>query len=129
MHEAHPSFAEIAAASKRLAQGVVDVGENRLELLMVEVEEARERLLHAFMLALGVAVFGLLAGVAFTIGIVVVFWDRSPLAALAILAAVYGGFALYLHARLDGLRGDWQTFSATLGQLRKDRECLANRLH
>jgi uncharacterized membrane protein YqjE len=128
MHEAHPSFAEVAAASKRLAQGVVDAGENRLELLMVEVEEARERLLHAFMLALGVAVFGLLAGIAFTVGIVVMFRDRSPLAALAILAAVYGGSALYFKARLEGLRGDWQTFSATLDQLRKDRECLANRL-
>lgn len=120
---------EVAAASKRLAQGVVDAGENRLELLMVEVEEARERLLHAFMLALGVAVFGLLAGIAFTLGIVVVFRDGSPLTALAILAAVYGGSALYFKARLDDLRGDWQTFSATLDQLRKDRECLANSLH
>ena len=110
-------------------QGAVDVGENRLELLMVEVEEARERLLHAFMLALGLAVFGLLAGIAFTIGIVVVFWTRSPLTALAILATVYGGFALYFKLRLDGLRGDWQTFSATLDQLRKDRECLAKSLH
>jgi len=129
MHEAHPSFADVAAASKRLAQGVVDAGENRLELLMVEVEEARERLMHAFMLALGVAVFGLLAGIAFTFGIVLVFRDSSPLTALAILAAVYGGSALYFKARLDGLRGDWQTFSATLDQLRKDRECLANSLH
>ena len=128
MHETHPSLAEVAAASKRLAHGVIDAGENRLELLMVEVEEARERLLHAFMLALGVAVFGLLAGIAFTIGIVVLFRD-SPLVALAILAAVYGGSACYFKARLDGLRGDWQTFSATLDQLRKDRECLANSLH
>ena len=129
MHETHPSLGEVAAASKRLAHGIVDAGENRLELLMIEVEEARERLLHAFMLALGVAVFGLLAGISFTIGIVLVFRDGSPVAALSILAAVYGGSAFYFKARLDGLRGDWQTFSATLDQLRKDRECLANSLH
>jgi len=129
MHHPHPSLAEVAAASKRLAQGLAEAGGNRMELLMVEMEEARERLLHAFMLALGVAVFSLLAGTAFTIGIVVMFGDRSSLAALAILAAVYGGSALYFKARLDGLRGDWQTFSATLDQLRKDRECLGSSLH
>ena len=129
MHHAHPSIAEVAAASKRLAQGLADAGENRMELQMVEMEEARERLMHAFMMAQGVAVFGLLAGTAFTMSIVVMFWDRSPLIALAILAAAYGGSALYFKARLDGLRGDWQTLSATLDQLRKDRKCLGNSLH
>ena len=33
---------------------------------MVEVQEERERLLHALLLALGVAAFGLLAGMALT---------------------------------------------------------------
>jgi uncharacterized membrane protein YqjE len=40
------------------------IGENRFELLMVEVQEERERLLHAIVLALGAAALGLLAGMA-----------------------------------------------------------------
>lgn len=48
--------------------------ENRLELLAVEVQEERERLLHALLLALGVAAFGLLAGLTLTAAVAVVLW-------------------------------------------------------
>ena len=61
------------------------IGENRLELLAVEVQEERERLLHAFLLALGVAAFGLLAGLTLTAAIVVLLWAWSPVAVLLIL--------------------------------------------
>jgi hypothetical protein len=42
--------------------------------LMVEVQEERERLLPAILLALGVAALGLLTGVALAGAIVVLFW-------------------------------------------------------
>jgi hypothetical protein len=54
----------LAETSKRFARCLLAIGENRIELLMVEVQEERERLLHAIVLALGVAALGLLAGVA-----------------------------------------------------------------
>ena len=50
---------------------------------MVEVQEERERLLHAILLALGVAVFGLLAGVAITGAIVVILWEVSRVSSAA----------------------------------------------
>jgi len=123
--ESHP-ISEIVAATKRLAQKALDLGENRLELLMVEVQEARERLLHALLLALGAAVLGLLAGVALTAIVAVAFWESTPLIALGVLMLLYGGGALFFYRRLAELRQDWQTFSATIEQLRKDRACLAN---
>ena len=46
----------LAASSKHFARRLLTIGENRLELLMVEVQEERERLLRAILLALGVAV-------------------------------------------------------------------------
>ena len=71
MEPAIISFRQLAANSKQFARRLLTIGENRLELLTVEVQEERERLLHAFLLALGVAAFGLLAGITLTAAIVV----------------------------------------------------------
>ena len=104
------------------------IGENRFELLMVEVREERERLLHAILLALGAATFGLLAGVALTGAIVVLLWELSRVAALLVLASLYGAVAVWLYRRLTLLLRDWQNLPATLDQLQKDRVCLENHL-
>lgn len=61
----------LVEASKRFARRLLTIAENRFELLMVEVQEERTRLLRSILLALGVAALGLLAGVAFT-GVIVV---------------------------------------------------------
>ena len=124
MPTASVSFKQLAATSKQLARRLLTIGENRLELLTVEVQEERERLLHAFLLALGVAALGLLAGVVFTGALVVLLWAVSPVGVLLVLTVLYGATAFYLFRRLTGLMRDWRTLSATLDQLRKDRVCL-----
>jgi uncharacterized membrane protein YqjE len=118
------SFNHLATISKQFARRLAVIGENRLELLMVEVQEGRERLLLAFLLALGTAVFGLLAGLTFTAVIAYSLWGWSPLGALLILTAVYGAAGFHLYRRLSALLQKWQTIPASLEQLRKDRECL-----
>ena len=126
MEESTVSFRQLAATSKQFAQRLLTIGENRLELLTVEVQEERERLLHAILLAFGVAAFGLLAGIALTAAIVVLFWAWSPVAVLLTLTVLYGAAGVYLWRRLAGLLRDWQTLSASVDQLRKDRACLEN---
>ena len=78
------SLQQLAATSKQVARRLLTLGENRLELLAVEVQEERERLLHAFLLALAVAVFGLLAGLTLTAAIVIT-WTGSPVCILLLL--------------------------------------------
>jgi uncharacterized membrane protein YqjE len=124
MEEPKASFRQLALTSKHFARRLLTIGENRLELLTVEVQEERERLLHAFLLALGVATFGLLAGLTLTAAIVVWLWVWSPLAVLLILTGLYTVTGIYLYRRLLGVMRDWQTLSASLDQLRKDRACL-----
>ena len=128
METASVRFKQLGATSKHIARRLLSIGENRLELLTLEVQEERERLLHAFLLALGVVAFGLLAGIAFTGMVVVLFWDYSPVAALLTLTGLYGVAAAVLCRRLTGWLRDWQTLSATLDQLRKDRACLERTL-
>ena len=124
MENSTVSFNQLASTSKHFVRRLATIGENRLELLTVEIQEERERILHAFLLALGVAAFGLLAGVTLTAAIAVLFWAHSPVAVLGILTAIYGGAGFFLYRRLTELLQNWQTLSATLDQLRKDRACL-----
>jgi uncharacterized membrane protein YqjE len=124
METATGSFRRLAATSKNFARRLVTIGENRLELLAVEVQEERERHLQAILLAFGVAAFGMLAGFTLTAAIVVLLWDWSHVAVLLILTALYAAAGIFLYLRLAGLLRNWQTLSATLDQLRKDRACL-----
>jgi uncharacterized membrane protein YqjE len=128
METANDSIGPLAASSKRFARRLLTIGENRLELLMVEVQEERERLLRAILLALGVAAFGLLAGAALTGTIVVLFWDFSPVAVLLVLTSLYGAAAVWLYRRLTVLLRDWENLPATLDQLKKDCACLSKTL-
>ena len=121
---ASASFKDLAAASRALARRLLIIGENRLELLTVEIQEERELLLRAILLALGVAAFGLLAGFALTAALVVWLWAWSPVAVLLILTGLYAAAGLGLYLRLAGLLRNWQTLAASLEQLRKDRACL-----
>jgi uncharacterized membrane protein YqjE len=124
MEESTVTFKQLAATSKHFARRLLTIGENRLELLTVEVQEERERHLHAILLAFGVAAFGLLTCLTLTAAIVVLLWTWSSVAVLLILTALYGGAGICLYRRLTRLLRDWQTLSATLNQLRKDRACL-----
>lgn len=111
-------------ASRKVAHRFFVIFENRLQLLMVETQEERERVLLFIWLALGTVIFALLAGVALTVVVAVAFWQHSPVIALLVLMALYGGAAVFLYTRLLRLQRDWQTLPETLDQLRKDRECL-----
>ena len=129
METSSDTVPHLADASKRLAQRALVICENRLELLMVEVQEERERILRAIWLVLGAAAFCLLAGIALTVVIVVALWQQSLIAALLILTALYTIAAVCFYGRLTRLQRDWQTLPTTLDQLRKDRECLEENLN
>ena len=118
----------LTASPKRFARRLLTIGENRLELFMVEAQEGRERFLHAILLALGAAVFGLFAGLTLTTAIVVMLWAYSPVIVLLTLTGFYAASVAYLYQRFTVLLRDWQNFPATLDQIRKDRACLEKNL-
>ena len=123
MESISPDMGQMAA-SKRFALRLITTGQNRLELLMVEMQEERIRLLRAILLALGVVASGFLAGAMLTGVAVVLFWSVSPIAVLLVLACLYGVAAVVLYRQLSALLRDWESLPATLDQLRKDRVCL-----
>jgi uncharacterized membrane protein YqjE len=125
MEESTVNIRQLPAAWKHLVRRLLAIGENRLELLSVEVQEERERLLHAFLLGVGVMAFILLAAITLTAAIVVGLSSRcSPVAVLAALTFLYGAIGAFFYWRFTGLMRDWQTLPASHDQLRKDRACL-----
>ena len=124
MEESTASLGKLVATAKRFVRRLLTIGENRLELLTVEVKEERERLLRAFLLALGMAVFGLLAVLTLTAAMTLVLWPWSPVAILLIFTGLYGTIGICFWWRLAALLHGWQVLSESLEQLRKDRECL-----
>ena len=118
----------LTEASKQVARQALVICENRIELLLVELQEERERIVRALWMLVGVAAFGLLAGIAATALIAAAFWETSPIIALILLTLLYAGVAVFLGVRLNRFQQRWQTLPETLDQMRKDRECLKKSL-
>lgn len=114
-------------ATRRLAHQALATGENRVKLFLVEAQEECEKIFRLFWMSLVIAVLMLLAGITLTALIAVACWHWSPVTALAILVVLYLGGAAFFFVRLMRLRQDWQSFTATLDELRKDREWLAKK--
>ncbi len=128
MEEATTASAQVAGALKHIGRRLLTIGENRVELLRVEVQEERERLLRAILMAFGMVACALLASITLTAAIVILLWAYSPAAVLVVLTIIYAAAAALLGAKLMALLRDWQTLPATLDQLRKDRACLEKTL-
>ncbi len=114
-----------ASARGLLGTGVTLI-HNRLELLGVELAEERVRLIS--MLAYGGAAFlCIAAGLIFlAIFLTVLLWDSNRLLALGVFSALFlgAGIASLTLAMSLGRSGS-KLFSASLAELRKDRDALS----
>ncbi len=104
------------------------MGENRLELWKVEMQEARGSLLQAILLGAGMIACAAFAALALNVAIVVLFWNVAPVEVLLLLGALHAFGAAAFYWRLTRQLREWTPFNATLDQLRKDCTCLATKL-
>jgi uncharacterized membrane protein YqjE len=112
---------------RNLAATLVELVRTRLELLAAELEEERLRLLQLLLWS-AIALFCLGVGLLLlTLLVVVVFWDSHRIAAIAVLAAAYlgAGAALVVGVR-NRLQARPRLFSASLGELARDKEQLGS---
>ncbi|QDX82274.1 hypothetical protein B9N43_14100 [Denitratisoma sp. DHT3] len=118
----------IFGSLRRLLAHGLELLQTRAELLAVELEQERARLLR-LLVAGAVAAASLVVGLAFlAVFVTVLFWDSHRLWLLGgfgIAFLLLGGAAL-LWARRQGCVGS-SLFSASLDELRQDRAALAPR--
>lgn len=117
----------LAGAVRRVLWRLMAIGHNRAELLMVEMEEERERAQVILFLAAGVGVFGILATLTLTALIACAF-AAHLLLVLGVLTGVYGIVAGALYFKISRMLRQWETLGATRQELEKDRECLEKKL-
>jgi uncharacterized membrane protein YqjE len=127
METAPETNSNLADATKRVGWRLLAMAHNRAELLMVEIQEERERAQLVIFAAAGIGVFGLLAGITITAAVACAAPDHVLLT-LSLLAAFYTGAAAFCYWILARLRREWETMPQTREQLRKDRECLEKKL-
>jgi len=114
------------ASTKGLLGTSVTLLHNRLELLGVELVEERARLVS--LLTYGaVAVLCIVAGLIFlAIFLTVLLWESNRLLALGVFSALFLGAGIAsLTVVMSLARSGSKLFSASLAELRKDRDALA----
>lgn len=122
-----PDQRGLFASTKGLLGTAVTLLHNRLELLGVELAEERLRLVS--LLAYGGAAFlCIAAGLIFlAIFLTVLLWESSRLLALGVFSALFlGAGVASLMLAMSLARSGSKLFSASLAELRRDRDALAN---
>ena len=114
----------LSQSLRQLLDRALELVENRLELVVVEFQEERIRLLQASVFLFGVMVCVGMLLLLLTLGVLFLFWDHGRWYAFGGLMVFYGGIGFYCWNRLSGLFKGHAAFSATLDQFRKDRQWL-----
>ncbi len=113
----------LLATGKRILRSVGDLAQSRLELFLVELKEERIRLFDALVLVAAGLVCALMTLALFTFTLVVIFWEHRVVL-LVVLTVAYGAGAGGAFWTLRSRLRHWQSFAATLDQIKKDRACL-----
>ena len=114
----------VFASLRRLLRTVVAIAHNRLELLLVELDEARWRFLGALLLAGVVLMLAFMTLLVPTIAIVVLCLRANRIDLVVALTMFYLGATALSFWRLHRRLKAWVPFSATLAEVRKDKACL-----
>ena len=113
-----PSLRKLGGAFVGLLQG-------HLELIGIEVQEEKSRLLRLFLLTGVALILLLLILIGLSAAIVIAFWDTHPIGAILVLCALYATVLAVCISRALVLAKETATpFRATVEELARNRERL-----
>ena len=114
-------------AGKRVTWRLLSMFHNRVDLLMVEIQEERQRAIRAVLMAMAAAFLSLLAAMTVT-AVIACAAGTHLLTALIIMAIVYIAGVIFFVLKLAHMQRNWDALSSTRDQLQKDRKCLEEHL-
>lgn len=113
---------------RRLGDAVLSLVHRRLELASLELQEEKYRAIDLLLRAAALVVLGILTLVSVTALVVVLFWESSPVAALAIVTGLYALATLMVALGLRAkLKNSLPPLSDTIAELKKDRAWLRDK--
>jgi uncharacterized membrane protein YqjE len=122
-----PAPSGIIESLRSLGDGLLSSVEVRLELLAVEVQQEKFRLIQTEFWIWGVLFTGMMAITFASLALVYLFWESARLAVLGGLAAMYAGaFVALIIAFRRFLTRQPLPFEGTLREIREDRACIRN---
>jgi uncharacterized membrane protein YqjE len=120
-----PGASGLLGAVRGFADGVVGSIHDRLQLLALELNEEKFRLIQTFIWISAILFLAVIAVLFTSLVVVVVFWETARVAVVSILAGVYVAATI---AAIMGfrrfLKRQPKPFAATLRELQQDRECI-----
>ncbi|HUR59969.1 MAG TPA: phage holin family protein [Opitutaceae bacterium] len=120
-----PSPTGLLGSLRSFADGLVGSVHDRLELLGVELQEEKLRLIQILMWVGAVVILALMAIVFASIAVLVMFWETARIAAALSLAGLYtAGLVGVVLAFRKYLARQPKPFAGTLAELRGDRTCI-----
>ena len=125
MDEGTESSNGLLASLRRLMDTGLGLAQNRLELLSVELQEEKHRLVELLALIFTTVALGLMALIVISFTIVVLFWENGRLPVLIVLSVLYIAATVWASFRLRAfMRNGDRPLRSSLEELTKDRECL-----
>lgn len=131
MDENENAPAGLFETPRRLSANFLSILHNRMELLVVELQQERIRILEAVLFVAVIAALGFFALALLSTALIVFIWAKFGVDALLIclfsLSALGIAVALLVLWRLWVRLKDWAFLPGTLAELKKDLECLDNK--
>ncbi len=127
MEKTSPGSAGIMGSFRSLGDNLLASVQDRLELLSIDLQEEKFRLIQTFVW-IGAALFtGMMTVMFASLALVYAFWESARLAVLGGLTAFYAiSLVLVIVAFRRFVARQPRPFAATLQEINEDRACIRN---
>jgi uncharacterized membrane protein YqjE len=120
-----PGSSGLLGSLRGFADGLIGSVHDRFELLSMELQEEKNRLIQIFIWISAIVFLAMLAVVFASFALVVLFWETARGAVIGGLAVAYiVGLAVAVIGFKRFLKRQPKPFAATLSELREDRACI-----
>lgn len=127
MNDPQPPPGGLFQNLRRLADNGLALAQSRLELLCVELQMEKVRLVEVLILAAMVVALGLMTLTMVTFTLVILFWESARMPVLIVVSLAYLGGTFFAWRALQARLAARSAFAGTLDEIKKDRACLAAR--